>query len=50
VTNVPGQSGQRESPFCGNLLPPWAKDEYFPLVYSRKALDEKAAHKLTLKR
>jgi penicillin amidase len=50
ATNVPGQSGQPESPFYGNLLPLWAKDEYFPLVYSRKAVDGKAAHKLMLKR
>ncbi len=48
-TNVPGESGQPESPYYSNLLPMWANDEYFPLVYSRKAVDEKAAHKLTLK-
>jgi len=34
VTNVPGQSGQPESPFYGNLLPLWASDAYFPLAFS----------------
>ena len=48
-TNVPGQSGQPESPFYGNLLQLWANNQYIPLVYSRKAVDERAAHRLTLK-
>jgi penicillin amidase len=49
ATNVPGQSGQPESPYFSNLLPLWSNDEYFPLLYSRKAVEEKAAHKLVLK-
>jgi penicillin amidase len=49
VTNVPGQSGQPESPFYSNLLPLWDKGEYFPLVYSRPRVDREAAHKLTLR-
>jgi penicillin G amidase len=49
VTNVPGQSGQPESPYFSNLLSLWSNDEYFPLVYSRKAVEEKVGHKLTLK-
>ena len=49
VANVPGQSGQPESPFYGNLLPLWDKGEYFPMVYSRARVDQEAAHKLTLK-
>jgi len=49
VTNVPGQSGQPESPFYGNLLPFWDKGEYFPLVYTRPAVDRSAAHKLSLR-
>jgi penicillin amidase len=48
ATNVPGQSGQPESPYYGNLLPLWDRGEYFPLVYSRGRLDREAAHKLTL--
>jgi penicillin amidase len=49
VTNVPGQSGQPESPYYSNLLPLWDKGEYFPMVYSRPRVDQEAAHKLTLK-
>ena len=46
--NTPGQSGQPESPFYGNLLPLWGKDEYFPMTFSREAVDARAAHRLTL--
>jgi penicillin amidase len=46
--NTPGQSGQPESKFYGNLLPLWANDEYFPMLFSRAAVDGKAAHRLKL--
>ena len=49
VTNVPGQSGQPESPFYGNLLPLWDRGEYFPLLYSRPRVDRDKAHTLTLR-
>ena len=49
VTNVPGQSAQPESPFYGNLLPLWASDTYFPLVYSRPRVDKESAHTLRLR-
>jgi penicillin amidase len=49
VTNVPGQSGQPESPFYSNLLPLWDKGEYFPMNYSRAKVDAEAAHKMMLK-
>jgi penicillin amidase len=49
VTNVPGQSGQPESPFYGNLLPLWDRAEYFPLVFTRGRIDKEAAHKLMLR-
>jgi penicillin amidase len=49
VTNVPGQSGQPESPFYGSLLPLFSKDAYFPLVFSQARVEQEAAHKLTLK-
>ncbi len=48
VTNVPGQSAQPESPFYRNLLPLWADDTYFPLVYSRPRVDREAAHTLKI--
>jgi penicillin amidase len=47
--NTPGQSGQPESPFYGNLLRLWANDEYFQMAFTRKAVDAKAAHRLTLR-
>jgi len=49
VTNVPGQSGQPESEFYGNLLPLWDKGEYFPMLYSRAKVDQNTSHKLMLK-
>jgi penicillin amidase len=49
VTNTPGQSGQPGSPFYGNLLPLWADDQYFPLVFSRQAVEKHAAHTLVLR-
>jgi penicillin G amidase len=48
ATNVPGQSGQPGSAFYGNLLPLWADNRYFPLAFSRKAVDANTAHRLTL--
>ena len=48
VTNTPGQSGQPESPYYGNLLPLWASDTYFPLVYSRGRIEREAAHRLEI--
>ncbi len=48
VTNTPGQSAQPGSPYYGNLLEPWAKGQYFPLRYSRKAVESAAAHTLVL--
>jgi penicillin amidase len=48
VTNTPGQSGQPGSPYYDNLLRLWADEKYFPLVFSKKAVDANAAHTLTL--
>ena len=49
VTNVPGQSGQPGSPFYDNLLPLWASDTYFPLVFSRPRVNDAATHRLSLR-
>ena len=49
VTNVPGQSGQPESPFYGNLLALYERGEYFPLVYSKNRINAESAHKLVLR-
>jgi penicillin amidase len=41
-TNGPGQSGNPDSPFYDNLFEPWAKDQYFPVYYSRSKIDSVA--------
>lgn len=49
ATSVPGQSGQPESAFYANLLPMWERGEYFPLVYSRAAVERATKHLLSLR-
>ncbi len=49
VTNAPGQSGRPESPYYGNLTESWAAGEYFPLLFSREAVEEATEHKLVLR-
>ena len=48
VINTPGQSGQPESPFYSNLVRDWADEKYFPLAFSRSAVEKATAHRLTL--
>jgi len=48
ATNAPGQSGQPGSPFYGNLLMPWANQEYFPLLFTRAAVEAHGGHRLVL--
>ena len=48
VTNVPGQSADPRSKHYGDLLPLWAKDEYFPLVYSRDRVEQETEQVLWL--
>jgi penicillin amidase len=47
-TSVPGQSGQVGSPHYNDLLPLWAKGQYFPLLFSREKIEANAKNKLTL--
>jgi penicillin amidase len=47
-TNAPGQSAQPGSPYYGNLRENLANGQYFPLLFSREAVDSRAAHRLTL--
>ena len=49
VTNVPGQSGQPGSPFYRNLVEPFGRAEYFPLAFTRGAVERAAAHRLVLR-
>lgn len=48
VTNVPGQSADPRSAHYGDLLPLWGKDDYFPLVYSRKRVEQETEQVLWL--
>jgi len=48
ATSVPGQSGQPESEFYSNLLPLWSRGEYFPLAFSRAAVERESRYVLWL--
>ena len=39
VTSAPGRSAQPGSPFYGDLLPLWGNGQFFPLLYSRDAVE-----------
>ena len=49
ATNAPGQSGRPGSPFYGNLTASWASGEYFPLLFTREAVESQAEYRLLLK-
>jgi len=49
ATNAPGQSAQPGSQYYGNNREYLGNDQYFPLPYTRGAVDKLAAHTLTLK-
>ena len=42
--NHPGQSGDPENPHYRDLAPLWRRGEYFPLRYSRKAVEQETEH------
>jgi penicillin amidase len=48
VTLGPGNSGQPGSPFYGNLHELWSRNEFFPLLFTRAAVEAKTRHRLTL--
>ncbi len=48
VVNTPGQSAQPGSPFYDNLAEMWAAGEFFPLLWSRDAVEREAAFRLRL--
>ena len=48
ASNSPGQSAQPGSPFYDNLVENLGNGEYFPLLYTRGAVRERAAHRLML--
>ena len=47
--NVPGQSGQPGSPHYDDLLRLWLHGQYFPLRYSKQAIDRETTDVLELK-
>jgi penicillin amidase len=49
VTIGPGISGQPGSSFYGNLLDGWARGEFFPLAFTRPAVEKVTKHTLILK-
>ncbi len=48
VTNAPGQSGRPGSPYYGNLAESWGDREYFPMLFSRAAVEARAENRLVL--
>ena len=48
VTIGPGNSGQPGSPYYGNLHELWGRNEFFPLLFTRPAVEQKTRHRLTL--
>ncbi len=48
VTIAPGISGQPSSPFYGNLLEDWVAGSFFPLAFTREAVERVAKHRLLL--
>lgn len=48
VTLGPGVSGQPGSPYYQNLLEAWGRNEFFPLLYTRPAIEARTAHTLVL--
>lgn len=46
--NTPGQSGNPESPFYGNLFGLWAEDKFFPVHYNRELIQKTAYEQFTL--
>ena len=48
-TNTPGQSGDPASPHYRDLFALWSKDQYFPVPYSRAAVDRMAETRQVLR-
>ena len=49
ASNAPGQSAQPGSPFYDNLVEHLGNGEYFPLLYTREAVEAGATHRLRLR-
>jgi penicillin amidase len=49
MTNVPGESGDPESPHYDDLIDEWASGRYHPMPFTRQAVDAAAAEHLWLR-
>ena len=49
ASNAPGQSAQPGSPFYDNLVEHLGNGEYFPLLYTREAVEAGTTHRLRLR-
>ncbi|RTL70354.1 MAG: penicillin acylase family protein [Pseudonocardiaceae bacterium] len=47
--NAPGQSGRLGDPHAADLFGPWARNEAFPLLYSREQVDAATEHVIELR-
>jgi penicillin G amidase len=47
-SNTPGQSGDPDSPFYGNLFRGWAEDKHFPVYFSRGKIESSVHTRLKL--
>ena len=48
AVNYPGQSGDPDSPHYRDLAPLWRAGQYFPLLYSREAVENATEKKIEL--
>jgi len=48
AVNHPGQSGDPDSPHYRDLAPMWRNGQYFPLLYTREAVESATEKKITL--
>ncbi|MCC6590720.1 MAG: penicillin acylase family protein [Bryobacterales bacterium] len=48
TTNVPGESGDPNSPFYSNLAKEWSEGRYHPLLYTRRAVEANTAERMQL--
>jgi penicillin amidase len=46
--NSTGQSGHPGNPWYSNMIVPWSKVQYHPMLWTRQQVDSAAAHRLNL--
>jgi penicillin amidase len=49
AVNYPGQSGNPDDPHYRDLARTWLDGEYFPLLYTRAAVEKATTHRITLR-